>query len=385
MRVCPMSNCRSYRRLAVAPVAVLAVSSWILLPGCSRNRASADSTEEPPTFPAVPVLIGKVGQKTVSVEERVIGNGEAYSTVQIKSQVDGRVERVYFAEGQDVKKGDLLFTIDKRPFDAALAQAQANLAKDTAQARNAAAQEERNGALFKEGIISNDQFDQFRTNAEASRASVRADQAAVETAKIQLGYCSVYSPIDGRTGSLMIHPGNLVKNNDAVLVVINQISPLYVDFYVPERYLAEIKRYLATGKLRVQATAPTDPDRPEDGYVSFVNNTVDANTGTILLKGTFTNPGRRLWPGQFVNIVLTLTSHPNAVVAPSRAVQTGQNGQYVFVVKKDQTVELRPVVAGNGVGGETVIEKGLQPGETVVTDGQLMLFPGARVQVKSGS
>jgi membrane fusion protein, multidrug efflux system len=213
---------------------------------------------------------------------------------------------------------------------------------------------------------------------------VRADQAAVENAKIQLGYCSVFSPIDGRTGTLIVHPGNVVKANDTALVVVNQVSPLYVDFSAPEQYLAEIRRFMATGRLKVRANVPNDPLHPEDGFVSFVNNTVDANTGTILLKGTFANPGRRLWPGQFVNVVLMLTSMPNAVVAPSQAVQTGQQGQYAFVVKDDHTVDLRPVVSGMSVGAETVIEKGLQPGETVVTDGQLMLYPGARVEVRSG-
>jgi membrane fusion protein, multidrug efflux system len=372
--------------LRVASGLVLLAISVVFIAACSGNGARGDN-ERPkqPTMmaPAVPVMVGKVSQKTIPVEVRVIGNGEAYSTVQVKSQVDGQVERVYFQEGQDVKKGDLLFTIDRRPFEATLQQTQANVAKDTAQEKNAEAQAERNEQLFREGIISKDQYDQFRTNADALKAAVRADQAAVENAKIQLGYCSVFSPLDGRTGALMIHPGNVVKANDAALVVVNQISPLYVDFSAPEQYLAEIRRFMAAGRLKVQASVPNDPLHSEDGFVSFVNNTIDANTGTVLLKGTFANPERRLWPGQFVNVVLILTSRPNAVVAPSQAVQTGQQGQYAFVVKDDHTVDLRPVVSGLTVGGETVIEKGLQPGETVVTDGQLMLYPGARVEVKS--
>jgi membrane fusion protein, multidrug efflux system len=371
---------------SVASGLVLVAISVVFIAACSGNGARGDN-ERPkqPTMmaPAVPIMVGKVSQKTIPVEVRVIGNGEAYSTVQVKSQVDGQVERVYFQEGQDVKKGDLLFTIDRRPFEANLQQTQANVAKDTAQEKNAEAQAERNQQLFREGIISKDQYDQFRTNADALKAAVRADQAAVENAKIQLGYCSVFSPLDGRTGALMIHPGNVVKANDAALVVVNQISPLYVDFSAPEQYLAEIRRFMAADRLKVQASVPNDPLHSEDGFVSFVNNTIDANTGTVLLKGTFANPERRLWPGQFVNVVLTLTSRPNAVVAPSQAVQTGQQGQYAFVVKDDRTVDLRPVVSGLTVGGETVIEKGLQPGETVVTDGQLMLYPGARVEVKS--
>ena len=376
------SNCNALLR--VAADMVLLTTSIFCIAACSGNgaRGNPEQPKQAMMFPAVPVMVGTVSLKTVPVEVRVIGNGEAYSTVQVKSQVDGQVEHVYFQEGQDVKKGDLLFTIDRRPFEATLQQMQANLARDVAQEKNAEAQAERNEQLFKEGIISKDQYDQFRTNADALKAAVRADQAAVENAKIQLGYCSVYSPIDARTGALMIHPGNVVKANDAALVVVNQIAPLYVNFSVPEQYLAEIKRFMADGRLQVRATAPNDQQHSEDGFVSFVNNTVDANTGTILLKGTFANPERSLWPGQFVNVVLILTSKPNAVVAPSQAVQTGQQGQYAFVVKDDRTVDLRPVVPGLTIGGETVIERGLQPGETVVTDGQLLLYPGARVEVK---
>ena len=371
--------------LLVATGLAFLVTCVALLPACSGSGARGNPEQPKPSMmaPAVPVMVGKVSQKTIPVELRVIGSGEAYSTVQVKSQVDGQVERVYFQEGQDVKKGDLLFTIDRRPFEATLQQTQANVAKDAAQEKNAEAQAERNEQLFKEGIISKDQYDQFRTNADALKAAVRADEAAVENARIQLGYCSVFSPIDGRTGTLMIHPGNVVKANDAALVVVNQVSPLYVDFSAPEQYLAEIRRFMAAGRLKVQASVPNDPLHSEDGFVSFVNNTIDTNTGTILLKGTFANPERRLWPGQFVTVVLTLTSKPSAVVAPSQAVQTGQQGQYAFVVKDDHTVDLRPVASGLTVGAETVIEKGLQPGETVVTDGQLMLYPGARVEVKS--
>ena len=369
----------SYASLAGLGLVALLLS---FLPGCSDPSPQGNPAQAG-GFPPVPVMVGKTAEKTVPVQIQVIGNGEAYSTVQMKSQVDGQIDRVYFTEGQDVKKGDLLFTIDKRPFEASLARAQANLARDQAQLTNAQGQWDRNAQLFKDGIISKDQYDQFHTNVAALEATVRADEAAVETAKIELGYCSIFAPIDGRTGALQIHQGNLVKNNDAALVVINQISPLYVDFSVPEQYLPEIKRYMAAGKLHVHAAVRDDPSHPEEGYVSFVNNMVDTSTGTIMLKGTFANPGRRLWPGQFLNVVLTLTSHPNTVVAPSQAVQTGQNGQYVFVVKNDQSVDLRPVVAGNTVGGDTVITKGLQPGETVVTDGQLMLFPGAHVQIKS--
>lgn len=375
-----MKSVFAIRRLSVALILALLA----LLPGCSGDRASGKPAQ-PAIVMAVPVTIATVTTKTVPVQVRVVGNGEAYSTVNVKSQVEGRVERVYFEEGQTVKKGQLLFSIDSHPFETAVQQAQANLAKDQALEKNAQAQAARYEELFKSGIVSKDQYDQFHTTAASLEASVKADQAAVETGKIQLGYCSIYAPIEGRTGNLTVHQGNTVKANDATLVVINQISPLYVDFSVPEQYLSDIKKYLAHGKLGVQAILPHEEDRPELGRISFVDNSVDRTTGTILLKGTFPNAGNRLWPGQFVNVVLTLTEQPNAVVVPSQAVQTGQTGQFVYVVKNDQSVELRPVVPGLVDGSDEVIEKGLQPGEKVVTDGQLMLYPGAKVQVKASA
>lgn len=372
------------RRVSARTAGILLAASVCLafLPACSDNSAQGNAAAPNWMAMAVPVTIGTVSQKTVPVEVRVIGNVEAYSTVTVRSQLDGLVESVHFQEGQDVEAGNLLFTLDSRPYVARLQQSEANLAKDIAQAKNAEAQADRYTKLFQAGIVSKDQYDTFHTNADALEAAVKADKAAVESAKVDLGYCTIHAPIAGRTGNLMVHPGNEVKGNDTSLVVINQISPAYVDFSVPEQYLAQIKRYMAQQKLTVRAVIPQD-ERAADGVLTFVNNTVDSATGTILLKATFANPDRRLWPGQFVNVVLTLTARPNAVVVPSQAVQTGQSGQYVFVVKSDMSVEMRPVEPGTTAGGETVIEKGLQPGEKVVTDGQLRLFPGAKVQVKS--
>lgn len=360
------------------------LAALAILSACSQN-GTRGNVAQPFMSVAAPVTVAPVGQKTVPVTLRAIGNVEAYSTVSVKSQVEGQLERVYFREGQDIKKGDLLFTIDSRPFEAALRQAEANLARDQAQEKNARAQADRSEKLFESGIVSRDQFDQVRTNFDALQAAVRADQAAVENAKIQLGYCSIRSPIEGRTGNLMVHEGNVVKVNDTALVVINQINPLYVDFSVPEQHLPEIKKYQARRKLKVEAIVPNEEAHPEQGVLTFVNNAVDSATGTILLKGTFPNLEKRLWPGQFVDVKLALTLLPNAVVVPSQAVQTGQQGLYAFVVKPDMTVDLRPVVAGETIGDETVIEKGLQPGEKVVTDGQLLLRPGAKVEVRKGS
>lgn len=350
--------------------------------GCSSPKVQPAAKEKE----AVPVLTATVVEKTVPVQVRAIGTVEAYSTVSIKAQVTGQVTALHFKEGQDVKKGDPLFTIDPRSFEADLKQAEANLARDMAQAADAEVQAQRGAKLVEQGIIAKELSDRLRATADALEAAVRADRAAVENAKLQLSYCTIDSPLNGRTGSLMVHPGNLVKANDVpVLVVINQIQPIYANVSLPEHYLGEIKKYMATGRLKVVAFLPADPKNPEQGVLTFVDNTVDRATGTIRVKATFANRARRLWPGQFVDTVLTLTEQLNAIVVPSQAIQTGQAGTYVFIVKSDLTAESRPVVTGRPLDGETVVEKGLEPGEKVVTDGQLRLVPGAKVELKSGA
>lgn len=377
-------NPRKYPAIGILPLALLSVlvACAVLFSGCSREGEAVGPAAARPTM-TVPVMVAKATQKTVPVEVRAIGNVQAYSTVSVKSQVEGEIEQVHFREGQDVSKGDLLFTIDARPFKAQLDQAEANLARDQAQSKNAIAQADRYKSLFDAGIVSKDQYDQYRTSAEALQAAVRADQAAVETAQLNLNYCTITSPIDGRTGDVLIHAGNVVKSNDASMLVINQIRPIYVSFSVPEQYLPEIKKHMTDRRLTVLALFPDQKSNPAQGVLSFVNNAVDSTTGTILLKATFPNGDRRLWPGQFVNVALRLTSQENATVVPSQAVQTGEKGDYIYVVKSDMTAEYRPVQPGTAFEGETVIEKGIQPGETVVTDGQLALFPGAKVEEKS--
>lgn len=338
----------------------------------------------PPPKPPVPVTAGTVIQKTVPVQVRAIGNVETYSTIAVKSQIDGQLISVHFKEGQDVKKGDILFTIDPRPYEAALKQAEANLAKDSAQLENARVEVSRYVELVKKGYVAQEQYDQIRTNAAALEATVNADKALVENARLQLRYCFIYSPITGRTGNLMANQGNLIKANaDNPMVTINQIQPIYVTFSVPEQYLSEIKKYMAGSKVKVEVYVTRDEDHPEEGVLTFIDNAVDMTTGTIKLKGTFANKEKRLWPGQFVNVILTLTTQPNAVVVPSQAIQTGQIGDYVFVIKRDLTVESRPVIIARTLDGETVVEKGLQPGDKVVTDGQLRLIPGAKVEIKT--
>jgi multidrug efflux system membrane fusion protein len=332
---------------------------------------------------AVPVTVAKALKKTVPIELSAIGTAEAYSTVSIKGQVNAVLKEVHFKQGDFVKKGDLLFTLDARPFQASLAQAQANLARDKAQADLTVVQAERYKKLYDEGISPKEQYDQMQANAAAQQGSVHADEAAVESAKLQLQYCEIYSPVDGRTGALQVYPGNLVKENDVpVLVVINQIAPLYEDFSVPEQYLGVIKKYMTAGRLQIEAT-PYGDTAPETGYLTFVDNTVDNTTGTIKLKGTFENTDHRLWPGQFSTVALRLSEQENATVVPAQAVQTGQNGDFVFVIKPDQTAESRPVKVARTLGAESVIAKGIEPGETVVTDGQLRLIPGIKVQIKT--
>lgn len=363
-------------RSAALPLLFLAlISSW----GCTARKADPTTVSK---VEAVPVVAAPVVQKTAPVELRAIGNVEAYSTVSVKSQVEGPLERVSFREGQEVKKGDLLFSIDRRPFEAALKQAEATLARDVVQAKQARADAERHRKLYEQGILSKEQFDQSQANSDALDAAVHADQAAVDRAKIQLGYCAIRSPLDGRTGSLIVHEGNVVKADDASLVVINQINPIYVDFSVPEKYLSEIKRHMASRPLRVTALVPGQESSPVNGALTFVDNSVDPATGTIHLKGTFSNPRGPLWPGQYVNVKLELAGQPNAIVVPSQAVQTGQQGQYVFVIKPDLTTEVRPVVVDRTVEGDAVIASGLRAGEEVVTDGQLRLVTGARVEKK---
>jgi multidrug efflux system membrane fusion protein len=313
----------------------------------------------------------------------VIGTAEAYSTVAVHAQVTGQLESVNFKEGDDVRKGQVLFTLDRRPLEAALQQAEANLQRDIAQAANARAQAQRYQDLAERGIATEEQLETSRTSATALTATVEADRAAVENAKVQLQYATITSPIAGRTGALMVHEGNLVRANDTTpLVIINQISPIYVSFAIPETRLPELKRYMALGSLRVEARPPTDNGPSSRGRITFVDNNVDQTTGTIKIKGTFPNDDRRLWPGQFANVTVALTTDPKAIVVPSAAIQASQQGQYAYVVKPDNTVEFRSVVVDRTAGDETVVRTGLKPGETVVTDGHLRLVPGSHISIK---
>ncbi len=382
--------------------AALLLVTW----GCSKTGDAKASAGPPPA----PVRVAQAETQTLPVEIRTIGNVEAFKTISVKSQVTGTLIHVRFKEGEPVRKGQVLFEIDPRPFQAVISQAEANLARDSAQLKQAQANLARDTAqekfsrdqskryldLAKQGIFSREQSEQAVSSADALTASVNADKAAIEssqssmladrsaleTAKIQLSYCYIASPVDGRSGNISVKEGNLVKANDIELVTILQIQPVYVTFTAPEKELEVIRQRMRGGKLPVRAVRQGSTGG-DAGVLSFIDNTVDQNTGTIKLKGTFPNAGLLLWPGQFVDVVLTLSQRANVVAVPSKAVQMSQSGSFVYVVKPDQTVELRNVVTGDTAGATVEIQKGLQAGETVVTDGHIRLAPGSRVKVLS--
>jgi multidrug efflux system membrane fusion protein len=351
--------------------------AFLLLPACSEKK-------KPPT-PAVPVMAATVTERSVPVELKVIGNVEAYATVNIKARVGGQITQVNFREGQDVQKGQLLFVIDPRPQETALRQAEANLARDKALAGKAQADARRYAELIRKQFVSQQEYDQAKATYESLAATVKADEVAVQNARLMLSYCYIHAPITGRTGNLLANLGNQIKADaDTAMLVINQIQPIYVSFAVPEQNLAEIRKYMALEQVPVEAFIGGDLKNPEQGILTFVDNTVDKSTGTILCKATYTNAHKRLWPGLFVNVVVKLTTQPHAILVPSQAVQTSQAGQFVFIIKEDLTVETRPVEVERSLNGEIIITKGLKPGERVVTDGQLRLVPGAKVEIKSG-
>jgi len=372
--------------LAAAAVAVLTLSACASQPAAGAGAGTGRGGGRGGAQGPVPVTIAAVLQKSVPVEIVLIGTAEPVSTVSIRSQTTGQLISVNFTEGDEVTKGQRLFALDRRPLEAALEEAQANLARDEAQAANAAAMTKRYQDLADKGIAPREQVDTSRASLAALNATVAADRAALENAKVQLEYATIEAPLSGRTGALMVHEGNLVRANDSTpLVVINQIMPMQVAFSLPEARLAELKRYMAGGALRVLASPPNDEAAPAAGRISFIDNAVDPATGTIKIKGTFPNTDRRLWPGQYVNVTVELATQRNATVVSSAAVQAGQQGPFVFVVKPDQTVELRSVVVNRTAAAETIIASGLEPGETVVTDGHLRLVPGSRISVKGQS
>ena len=356
-----------------------AASFFILLAasGCSKEQAAPA-----PRMAAIPVTVSKVTQRAMPVQLAAIGNVGGY-TVSVEAQVAGELLDVHFKEGDFVHKGQLLFTIDPRPYEAAHARAQATLMRDKAVASNIRAQAQRISKLLTDGVVSPSDADSSTSAAAAAEATVAADEADLNTAQLNLEYCTIYSPMDGRTGAVLVKPGNLVKVADVPIVVIKRLSPIPVDFTVPQEYLPDITKHLAAKPLRVEATVPNSLGPPEVGKLVFVENAVDTTTGTIRLRALFENSHNALWPGLYVNTVMTLAEESNATVIPSQAITAGQQGSLVYVVQADGTVAPRAVVSSRSVGGQAVIDKGLKPGETVVTDGQVRLVPGAKVQIKN--
>jgi multidrug efflux system membrane fusion protein len=361
--------------LGVAGIAAVAAILVVVQNGNSKTVASKEAA-------AVPVTTASVVTKSVPMRLVAVGNVEAYTTVSVKARVDGQIVAVRFKEGDEVRQNAVLFEIDARPYVAALKQAQANQGKDKALLDRAIEQEKRYRDLLAKNFISNDAYEQVRTNVETAKATYDGDEAAIENAKLSLDYCTIRSPVTGYAGKILIQQGNLVKANDvSPLVTINQIVPIFATFSVPEQSLSAVREYQAKGALKVVATVPNSGKAPATGKISFIDNSADPTTGTIKLKAEFPNTDKVLWPGQFVNVVLNLYEQADAIVAPNTAVQNGPNGQYVFVVKPDMTVELRNIKVSRADGNDTVVASGLAPGEQVVTVGQLRLAPGMKVTV----
>jgi multidrug efflux system membrane fusion protein len=333
----------------------------------------------------VPVVVMGASMQSLPVRLAAIGNAEAVATVAVKARVDGQILSVNFKEGEEVRKGAILFRIDQRPFEAALRQAEANFLRDKAQRDHARTQEKRYLELLEKNFISKDAYAQFRTNAATAEATAKASEAALENAKLNLAYCTIAAPIDGFVGRTLLQAGNLVKANDvSPLVVINQVKPIYVNFSVPEQSLGVLRKYMAAGPLTVEALAPGEPKPLAEGKVQFLDNAVDPNTGTIKVRAQFDNQNAALWPGQFVNVSVRLFEQADAIVIPSRAVQTGPEGQYVYVVKPDLTAEVRKISVER-TDGDNVVVKGLSKDEQVVTRGALRLAPGTKVQIRSAA
>jgi multidrug efflux system membrane fusion protein len=353
-----------------------------LFPVCFSLSGCSKKAEKPKGRPPALVSSAFASQQNVPVLIRAIGNMEASESVIVRTQISGELTKVAFREGQEVQKGALLFQLDPRTYQAAIRKAEATLARDRVIMDNARKDYERYSQLAKDGIVTQEQAEGYRTKAESAVADLAADAAAVDSAREQLAYCTITSPITGRLGALTVDQGNVVKANDTVLVTINKLTPIHASFTIPEKELPEVKRQTAGGRIAVEVEVPGTTGSREKGIVSFFDNTVDPTTGTIRLKAAFDNATKQLWPGQFVNLSIILGMKNNAVVVPSQAIQTGQSGQFVFVIKPDATAEIRQVVSGPVFQGMTVIEKGLQQGDQVVIDGQMRVIPGGKVEIK---
>jgi len=364
-------------------VLLFALLGALVLSGCSSKDSVQAAAPGPSGRPPAPVVVTSVQQRDVPIQIQAIGNVEAYQMVQIKSQVDGQIQSIFFNQGEDVHKGQLLVQLDKRPFQANLEKAIGQLKKDEAQAENSKAQADRYTELEKQGVVAKEQADLQRTQAKADASAVYADQAAVDAERVQLTYTDIAAPIDGRTGALLINKGNLVKANDTpFLVQLNQITPIYVTFSIPEINLSQVRRYETGKQLRVLAY-PKGETNPAEGVLTFIDNGVDMTTGTVKLKGTFTNKDKRLWPGEYVDAVLELSVEKNATVVPTKAILNGQQGDYVYVVTSDGVAQPRVVKTAGTYQSLTMISSGLANGDRVIVDGQVRVVPNGKVVVQS--
>jgi multidrug efflux system membrane fusion protein len=379
-----------------SPLPLWAAVSAILLGAAGIGCTGKPAAGGPPSAPPVAVTTAPVVQKPMPVQLKAIGTVEAYSTVAVKTQVSGPILKVHFSEGQEVSRGQTLFTIDPAPFEAtvrraeaALARTRANLERDRALWRNAEADVKRYEELVAKDYVTRQQYDTVKANAEAlqatlqaDEASVRADEAELQNARLDLGYCTVIAPVTGRSGELLVHAGNMARLNDTILVQIYQVRPIYVDFTVPEQVLPRLRDHLRRGRLNVSAIVPDSGASAESGTVTFLDSTVASGTGTIHLKATFDNTGGVLWPGLFVDVLVVLDTEPLALVVPAQAVIPSQEGTLVYIVAEDGTVAVRKVTVSRIMSGEAVISDGLRPGDTIVVDGQMRLIPGARIVVR---
>jgi membrane fusion protein, multidrug efflux system len=374
---------RSRKRLVIAGIAGVAAVLVVAAVGLIYfgRGLGANETKAGRGTAAVPVSVATVVQQTVPFRLQAIGNVEAFSTVAVKARVDGQIVEVGFKEGEEVQRGRVLFKIDPRPYEAALRQAEANHLRDTAQKEQARSQEKRYQELLQKNFVSKEAYAQIRTNADTAEAVALASRAAVDNARLNLEYCTIRSPIEGYPGKIQIQMGNLVKANDvSPLVVINQVHPIYVNFSVPEQKLPEVREHMAGGALAVDALAPGSDKAAATGRLIFVDNAVDPSTGTIRMRARFQNGENALWPGQFVNVSVRLFEQADAIVIPSGAVQTGPEGQYVYVVGDDMVVDVRKIKVERTDGDRSIVASGLVKGERVVTQGQLRLGPKTRVQ-----
>jgi len=367
-------------RPAILCVALMAA---LVLSACTGKPAQGSGVAG--VRAPAPVVVASVEQRDIPVQLKAIGNVESYQTVQIRSQVNGQIQKIFFREGDDVRQGQPLFQLDKRPFQADLEKAEGQMKHDQAQAENSRIQADRYSNLEKEGIVSHEQAEQLRTQAKADVAAVEADKAAIDAARVQLQYTDIIAPIDARAGVLMINLGNLVKANDTpYLVQLNQVTPIYVTFSVPESNLDRVRQRFSAGQLKVLAYPKGQSDAVE-GQLTFIDNGVDTTTGMLKLKGTFQNRDRRLWPGEFVDVALVLATQKNALVVPTKAIQTGQQGEYVYVVRADSTAESRLVKTAGAYQNLTLISDGLKAGEQVIVNGQLRVAPNAKVVVQNAA